>query len=122
MRALALLNCGLYLFLFSDLKLSYQQRDDSFALVLLIAMVILLFINFFSLRDDRRLPLWVTLPYALFVVGLGLMVLLGYSAEEPYWYTFALFAIGCVCVTAGTLLAITQRRSSWEADSSIHTE
>lgn len=69
-------------------------------------------VSLLSLRDDRRVPSQVAFPYALFVAGMGLMFLLGYSAGEAYWYTFAIFAVECVCVAAGTLLAITERRRS----------
>ena len=121
MRALALLNCGLCLFSISSFQLSYQQRDHPFALALLGVMVVFLIISLLNLRDERRFPLWVTLPYSLFVLGIGLMNLPGYSGLEPYWYTLAIFVIGGVCAAAGMLLAVTERRSKSKAGSSTRT-
>lgn len=80
MRALALLNCGLFLFLLSDFQLSYQQDGRSFTLALIVTMLVMLLVHLCFLPGSagmRRLPLWVTFPYALFVVGIGLMILLG---------------------------------------------
>lgn len=109
MRTLGLLNCGLLFFLLSDFQLSYQQNDRPFDFALIVMMVVMILLHLLFLWDgveDRRLPLWVMLPYGLLVVGLGLMILLGYAAGDPYWYTLAIFAVGCGFVAAAVCVAL----------------
>ena len=115
MRTIALLNCGLFLFLLSRFQLAHQREGHGFSLVLAVVMLVLLLVHLFVLRDgrfDRRLSAWATVPYGLFVAAVGALVLSGLLGAEPYRHTFAIFGLGALFLLVPPVLALSAKRTT----------